>query len=56
MSFATLAFSISDVTARTKIEAFSRIGTKSGKNKTYGLKWKTPKNVGTKNSFSPIIK
>ena len=36
------------------MEAFSRIGTKSGKNKTYGLKWKSPKNVGTKSGFSPI--
>ena len=35
------------------MEAFSRIGTKSGKNKTYGLKWKSPKNVGTKSGFSP---
>ena len=31
---ATSAFSDSDVTAGTKMEAFSRIGTKSGKNKT----------------------
>ena len=35
------------------MEAFSRIGTKSGKNKTYGLKWKSPKNVGTKSGFFP---
>ena len=35
------------------MEAFSRIGTKSGKNKTYRLKWKSLKNVGTKNDFSP---
>ena len=56
MSFAMSASSVSDVTARTKMEAFSKIGTKSGKNKTYGLKWKTPKNLGTKNNFSPIIK
>ena len=35
------------------MEVFSRIGTKSGKNKTYGLKWKSPKNVGTKSDFSP---
>ena len=41
--------------AGTKIEAFSKIGTKSGKNKTYGLKWKSPKNVGTKSGFSPLI-
>ena len=34
MSFATSAFSISDVTAETKMEVFSKIGTKSGKNKT----------------------
>ena len=34
MSFATSASSVSDVTAGTKMEAFSRIGTKSGKNKT----------------------
>ena len=38
------------------MEAFSRIGTKSGKNKTQGLKWKSPKNVGTKSSFSPRYK
>ena len=37
------------------MEAFSRIGTKSGKNKTYGLKWKSPKNVGTKSDFSPCL-
>ena len=55
MSFATLASSVSDVTAETKMEAFSRIGTKSGKNKTYGLKWKSPKNVGTKSDFFPFI-
>ena len=35
------------------MEAFSRIGTKSGKNKTYGLKWESPENVGTKSGFSP---
>ena len=39
MSFATSYSSVSDVkesdvTAGTKMEAFSRIGTKSGKNKT----------------------
>ena len=28
------AFSVSDVTTGTKMEAFSRIGTKSDKNKT----------------------
>ena len=55
MSFATSASSISDVMAGTKMEAFSRIGTKSSKNKTYGLKWKSPKNVGTKSGFSPIL-
>ena len=48
-------FSVSDVTTGTKMEAFSIIGTKSGKNKTYGLKWKSPKNVGTKSGFSPFI-
>ena len=31
---------------------FFRIGTKSGKNKMYGLKWESPKNVGTKSDFS----
>ena len=55
MSFATPASSIFDVTAGTKMEAFSRIGTKNGKNKTYGLKWKSPKNVGTKSDFSPTF-
>ena len=35
------------------MEAFFRIGTKSGKNKTQGLKWKQPKNVGTKSDFIP---
>ena len=50
------ASSVYDVTSRTKIEAFSRIWTKSGKNKTYGLKWKSPKNVGTKSGFSPFSK
>ena len=53
MLFVTSPLSISDVTAGTKMEAFSRIWTKSGKNKTYGLKWKSPKNVGNKNGFSP---
>ena len=38
------------------MEAFFRIGTKSGKNKTYGLKWKSPKNVGTKSDFIPNFK
>ena len=51
MSFATSASSVSDVTAGTKMEAFSRIGTKSGKNETQGLKWKSPENVGTKSGF-----
>ena len=37
------------------MEVFSRIGTKSGKNKTYGLKWKSPKNVGTKSDFIPFF-
>ena len=37
------------------MEAFSRIGTKSGKNKTYGLKWKLPKIVGTKSDFLPFF-
>ena len=55
MSFAMSASSVSDVTVGTKMEAFSRIGTKSGKNKTYGLKWKSPKNVGTKSGFSPLF-
>ena len=36
------------------MEAFFRIGTKSGKNKTWGLKWISPKNVGTKSDFIPI--
>ena len=52
MSFATSDSSVSDVTAETKMEAFFRIETKSGKNKTYGLKWKSPKNVGIKSGFS----
>ena len=29
------------------------LGTKNGKNKMYGLKWKLPENVGTKSDFSP---
>ena len=37
------------------MEAFSRIRTKSGKNKTYGLKWKSPKNIGTKSGFFPNL-
>ena len=53
MPFASCAISVSDVTAETKMEAFSRIGTKSGKNKILGLKWKSLKNVGTKIGFSP---
>ena len=53
MSFATSVFSVSDVTAGTKMEAFFKIGTKSGKNKTQGLKWKSPKNVETKSDFIP---
>ena len=56
MPFATSAFSVSDVTAGTKMEAFFRIGTKSGKNKIYGLKWKSPKNIGTKSGFFPTYK
>ena len=55
MSFATSASFDSDVTAGTKMEAFSRIETKSNKNKTYGLKWKSPKNIGTKSGFLPIL-
>ena len=51
MPFATSASFVSDVTAGTKMKAFSRIGTKSGKNKTQGLKQKSPKNVGTKSDF-----
>ena len=54
MSFATSAFSVSDVTAETKMEAFFKIGTKSGKNKTQGLKWKSHENIGTKSDFIPI--
>ena len=38
LPFAMSAFSVSDVTAGLKQEAFFRIGTKSGKNKMYGLK------------------
>ena len=53
ISFASYAISVSDITAGTKIEAFFRIGTKSGKNKIYGLKWESPENVGTKSGFSP---
>ena len=53
MPFAKCAISVSDVMAGTKIEAFSRIGTKSGKNKTQGLKQKLPENVGTKSGFFP---
>ena len=37
------------------MEVFSRIGTKSGKNKTQGLKQKSPENVGSKSGFLPII-
>ena len=37
------------------MEAFFRIGTKSGKNKTQGLKWKSHENVGTKSDFIPIF-
>ena len=55
MPFANCAISVSDVTAETKMEAFSRIGTKNGKNKTQGLKWNSPKNVGTKSGFSPKL-
>ena len=54
MPFANCAISVSDVTAETKMEAFSRIGTKSCKNKTQRLKWKPLKNVGTKSGFSPL--
>ena len=55
MSFAMSASSVSDVTVGTKMEAFSRIGTKSGKNKTQGLKWKQHENVGTKSGFFPYL-
>ena len=55
MLFATSVSSVFDVTAGTKMEVFSRIGTKSGKNKTKGLKWKSLKNVGTKSGFLPKI-
>ena len=34
MLFASYAIFVSDVTAGTKMEVFSRIGTKNGKNKT----------------------
>ena len=37
------------------MEAFSRIGTKSGKNKIYELKWKSHENVGTKSDFIPYM-
>ena len=56
MLFASCAISVSDVTTGTKMEAFSRIGTKSGKNKTQGLKWILPENVGTKSGFFPKFK
>ena len=56
MPFASCAISVSDVTVGTKMEAFSRIGTKSGKNKTQGLKQKLPENVETKSGFFPKIK
>ena len=55
MPFANCAISVSDVTAETKMEAFSRIRTKSGKNKTQGLKQKSPENVRTKSDFFPIF-
>ena len=55
MPFATSVFSVSDVTAETKMEAFFRIGTKSGKNKTQGLKWKSHENVGTKSDIIPFF-
>ena len=55
MSFATSASSVSDVTAGTKMEAFSRIGTKSGKNKNLRTKMKSSKNVGTKSGFLPNL-
>ena len=51
MPFASCAISVSNVTVGTKMEAFSRIGTKSGKNKIQGLKQKSPENVGTKSGF-----
>ena len=53
MPFASCAISVSDVTVGTKTRVFFRIGTKSGKNKMQGLKWKLPENVGTKSDFSP---
>ena len=53
MLFASCAISVSDVTTGTKMEAFFRIRTKSGKKKIYGLKWKSPKNVRTKSGFLP---
>ena len=46
--FASCAIFVSDVMA------FFKIGTKSGKNKIYELKWKSPENVGTKSDFSPF--
>ena len=55
MPFASCTISVSDVTAGTKMEAFSRIWTKSGKNKTQGLKQKSPENVGTKSGFFPNL-
>ena len=55
MSFVTSVSSVSDVTAGTKMDAFSRIETKSGKNKIYELKWKSPENVGTKSDFFPYF-
>ena len=55
MSFATCAFSISDVMAGTKTRCLFRIESKSGENKRYGPKWETHENVGTKICFSPYL-
>ena len=53
LPFATSTFSVSDVTAGTKMGSFFRIGTKHSKNKMQGLKWELPENVRTKRCFLP---
>ena len=50
------AFFVSDVTAGTKTRRVFQDRTKSGGKKSYGPKWESSENVGTKMWFSPNSK
>ena len=53
MPFTTCAVSVFNVTAMKNRDVFSSIVAKSGGKKSYGPKWRSRKNVGTKMWFSP---